>query len=129
MLINAVKELNAMAVEQAKIIQDLKEEIAALKKGTPLPETSDRGGAQLFQNIPNPYAASTVIPYYIPETSGSAKIIVYSVTGQEVYSQLVSTFGKGEIEIPGTVLSNGNYIYQLVVDGRIADKKKMVVAK
>lgn len=128
MLVNAVKELNTVVNEQQLIIGQLKEEIAALKKGAPLPETAD-GPAKLWQNAPNPYAHSTIIRYYVPETAGSAQLIVYSVNGQEVYRQELTQRGAGQIEVSNQVIASGGYIYHLVMDGKIIDGKKMIVTK
>jgi trimeric autotransporter adhesin len=121
-LVNAVQELSAELTR-------LKEEIALLKKQIPGGGLSEGSAAKLWQNAPNPYNATTAIRYYVPEEASDARITIISMTGQEVYSRQLTDKGDSQIEVSNQLLSSGTYIYQLVVDGKVVDKKKMVLSK
>jgi hypothetical protein len=125
-LVNAIKELHATYTAE---IEKLKEEIAALK-GNRSPEVADQtSAARLWQNAPNPFGTSTIIRYYVPENAGNAQIRIVSVTGQEVYARELTAKGEGEIEVSNQIVATGTYVYLLVVDGNVVDRKKMVLAK
>ena len=134
-LVNAVKELDqvvktlsSQVQEQKELIRKLQEQIIALKEGnTPHPTAAH--AARLSQNYPNPYNTSTIIPYYLPEETGTAHIRVISMAGQEVYSQELTQKGEAEIEISNQIISPGSYVYELVVDGKVISGKKMVLSK
>lgn len=121
MLINAVKELKAEN-------DQLKKELLEIKKSLDVPSSEGKPLSRLGQNYPNPYNKTTIIPYYVPENVGSAQIKILSVTGVEVYNHELSK-GEGEIEISDKLLSSGTYIYQLIIDGRTIDNKKMVLTR
>jgi trimeric autotransporter adhesin len=125
-LVNAIKEMHSTYTTE---IQKLKEEIAALK-GKPSSNLAEQeSAAKLWQNAPNPYGTSTMIRYYVPETAGSAQIRIISSTGQEVFSRELAYKGESEIEVSNQMLAVGTYIYQLIVDGKVVDHKKMILSK
>jgi trimeric autotransporter adhesin len=130
MLVNAVKEMNTKFQEKDAQIQQLQQELAELKRKAGGGSGSSEGAvASLGQNYPNPFMQSTVIPYHIPEGCTSAHLKIYSVSGQEVFSEELVQRGNGEIEISAQKLSAGSYIYQLIVDGKNVDSKKMLLPK
>ena len=129
MLVNAVKELNIQSQQKDAQILQLQQELAAIKKMLGTSDRSGDMGAHLGQNFPNPFTRSTVIPYFVPESCSSAQLKIYSLAGQEVYSAELIQRGDGRIEIPAQVLSAGNYVYQLVVEGRSVDSRKMLLSK
>jgi trimeric autotransporter adhesin len=121
-LVNAVQELSAE-------ITKLKNQIEILQKQIPGSGLSEGPVARLWQNAPNPYNATTTIRYYISEETVDARITIISMNGQEVYSEQLTEKGEGQIEVSNQFLSSGTYIYELIVDGKIIDKKKMVLSK
>jgi len=84
----------------------------------------------LYQNFPNPFNPVTKIKYDILKNS-EVSIKVYDVSGKEIYT-LVSEF-----QSPGTYekiwdasgFASGIYFYELSVDNKITDVKKMIVIK
>jgi hypothetical protein len=54
---------------------------------------------------------------------------VFSTTGVEVYSRQLTGKGAGEVQLSGHEFAPGTYVYQLVVDGRAVDSKKLVLAR
>jgi hypothetical protein len=131
-LVNSVKELDQKYAKQVESLQaenqTLKQELAQIKQA--LNRLSPEGNtsvARLDQNRPNPFNQTTLIGYFIPDNTTSAQLKIFSVTGQEVYSQELLQKGEGEVVLSKEILKAGTYLYHLVVDGKRADNKKMVV--
>lgn len=80
----------------------------------------------LNQNIPNPFAEKTTITYSLPSSVTSAQLIFYSNSGQMIKTVEIANRGKGQLNVFAGDLSNGNYSYALVVDGKVIESKKMV---
>lgn len=88
----------------------------------------DVSAVYLGQNIPNPAAGNTVIPFYLPE-SGNVTFTVVNVLGQPVYTESESRpKGDGMIELETERLSGGIYYYTMVVNGKPITKR-MIVTK
>ena len=87
----------------------------------------------LFQNNPNPFIESTKISFNLPETA-RVDLNVYNIKGQLVrslYSGVASSKtldwdGKDEI---GNNLQAGVYLYKLLVNGKTAETKKLILMK
>ena len=127
----AITKLEADLDQQATELQELKNLVSQLvatnKKDNT--QTVVVESARLGQNMPNPFKASTQIPYAIPPSSQKATIKVHGINGQLIKTILINTFGEGTIELQTTGLTNGQYTYTLVVDGRMIDTKKMNLVK
>lgn len=80
----------------------------------------------LNQNVPNPFAEQTTITYYLPESAVRAQLLFYDATGKLIKAIDVTGRGNGQVNVFADDLSNGIYSYALVVDGQVADTKKMV---
>ena len=85
--------------------------------------------ARLDQNVPNPFTQSAVISYFLPETITEAQINFYDLRGERLKSVSLNTRGAGSIEVQQNDLAAGVYTYQLVIDGKVFDAKKMILAK
>jgi hypothetical protein len=46
-----------------------------------------------------------------------------------VFSQELTRKGSGEVELSGQLFDSGTYVYQLIVDGRVVDSKKLVLTR
>ncbi|MDX2302708.1 MAG: tail fiber domain-containing protein [Microscillaceae bacterium] len=90
-------------------------------------KVEDLQEAQLFQNKPNPFDRSTVIPYYLPEGVSRATLIITDLQGKELSRQVLDKRGEGSITLQAGSLSNGLYLYTLVVDGELLDTKRMLI--
>ncbi len=90
---------------------------------------NDFSSASLQQNIPNPYNQSTTIPYTLPKTFSSARIIITSISGKTIQQVPLSHTQAGSINIQSGSWTAGVYNYSLVIDGKLIDTKKMVIAK
>jgi len=84
--------------------------------------------AKLEQNQPNPTSQSTTIKYFIPEKKSSAVIKITNANGQVIKSINLLQKSNGQVTVQTNDLINGNYFYSLIVDGKIIDTKKMVIA-
>lgn len=83
----------------------------------------------LEQNVPNPFAESTTINYYIPENIKYAQLLFSDNFGRIIKTVDIETSGAGTIKVYASNLSQGTYTYSLVVDGKVVETKKMVCVK
>ncbi len=135
-LVNAAKELKAEN-EALKASNDqlqarlgsLEQQVAQLKGLVLKDSPGNPPAARLYQNQPNPADGTTTIRYFLPGNTASALLKVFSTTGVEVYSRQLTGKGAGEVQLSGHAFAPGTYVYQLVVDGRAVDSKKLVLAR
>lgn len=86
---------------------------------------TDKSAIVLNQNVPNPFAQSTIITYSIPGTYRKAQIVFTTASGSTVKTVEV-TGNQGSLTVYADDLSSGVYTYTLVVDGRPVESKKMI---
>ncbi len=87
---------------------------------------SDRNSIVLNQNVPNPFAESTIITFTIPATVQKAQIHFYDGQGKLINSVDIVERGNGQLNVFANDLSSGFYTYSLVADGQIVSTKRMV---
>jgi hypothetical protein len=87
---------------------------------------SNRNNIVLNQNVPNPFAESTVISYSIPTTVQKAQIHFYDGQGKLINSVEIIERGNGQLNVFSSDLSTGVYTYSLVADGQVVTTKRMV---
>lgn len=80
----------------------------------------------LEQNVPNPFAEKTTINYSLPENTVKAQMLFYNSQGKLIQTVDLNQNGKGQLNVFASDLSSGVYTYTLVVDGKIAETKRMV---
>ncbi len=134
-LVNAVKEQQAIIDDNEKKISDLESKLEDLEKivttllegNAAVNEISISSDmiANLGQNIPNPHSGHTVISYSIPSDAISATMKVMDMNGQLVKSIAIDHQGEGQLNVNAEELAEGTYLYQLEVDGKVVDTKKM----
>jgi hypothetical protein len=81
----------------------------------------------LFQNQPNPFVANTVIRYYLPQNVTDASIQVSSSNGQVLKIISLLQSGNSSISIDVNQLKPGEYLYSLIIKGKLIDTKKMTI--
>ena len=137
-LVKAVQQLSDENDTLKKELNDIKMMIANMQNSTTAGSSSQQTSVQvvelsmlakLEQNVPNPFKSSTTINYFLPINKGNAFINFYSSAGALLKSQKLDAEGKGLIELKTDALPSGTYQYSLIVDGKIVDTKKMVMAK
>jgi hypothetical protein len=126
------------AIDQQEQIDELKASIKNLETALSLCCTnfsSDRNVTgevadkpALEQNAPNPFSDETTIRYYLPSNS-TAVLKVMSLDGKEMLSTPVTKTGYGEVNISGSTMAAGTYTYTLIVNGKAAESKIMVLTK
>ena len=92
------------------------------------PEAGGREwAASLEQNIPNPFANTTVIGYTLPQKFTSAQIVITDKSGKILKAANISGTGKGSLTVDASTLASGAYQYSLIDDGKLVDTKQMIV--
>lgn len=141
-LVKAVQEQQKMIEDQSKENSDLQSQVVILQNqmkellgktgvttGLNQANTLGSEGFAMEQNIPNPFNGETTVKYTLPQTVGSAKMIVYDLSGKQVASFPVTEKGSSSLTITSEKLTAGIYIYSIIADGKIVDSKRMVVAE
>jgi len=80
----------------------------------------------LNQNVPNPFAESTVISFSIPSTVRKAQLHFYDGQGKLINTVEISERGNGQVNVFANDLSTGVYTYSLVADGQVVATKRMM---
>jgi hypothetical protein len=97
------------------------------KNTTSIPvNLSDKNAIVLNQNVPNPFAESTVITYNIPSDFTKAQIIFSTTDGVVIRVIDIKEKGAGSLNVFANDLSHGMYSYTLVIDGKTIDTRKMI---
>lgn len=89
---------------------------------------SDEKTAMLFQNLPNPFDNSTIIPFRIPRECHSVTIIITASTGKIVRAIPVSC-KETQLSLEAGALAAGVYSYSLIVDGITVETRQMILSK
>jgi len=133
MLINAIKDQQNLIEIQNERISQLEEVISTTGSSDGTNRTalilSNYDLAELEQNIPNPFSGSTTINYIVPSDAQNAQISVFGTNGQLLKTLVINHVGAGALDINAQDLPSGTYSYQLIVDGRSIDSKKMAQVK
>ena len=129
LLIEAVKEQQAQIDElQALVSNEESKQTKSAQTSTSVDEEySLKTGSKLYQNAPNPFTETTVIKYEVPSLFSSANINVYNLQGSQIRSYLINEPGLSEIVIPASDLSPGQYIYNLILDGKEIESMRMIL--
>lgn len=83
------------------------------------------GQVLLYQNVPNPFSASTEIVYAVPEGIENGMICIYDLNGQLLKQYTLASLA-GKITIQGDEFDAGTYIYTLNSAGQVLASRKMV---
>jgi hypothetical protein len=85
----------------------------------------------LEQNEPNPFQGTTRVGYFLPAEAlakgGFAQLVITSVDGKELQRISLSQKGKGQVDLQTGNFAAGTYNYSLIVNGQVADTKRMIV--
>ncbi|PHN06580.1 tail fiber domain-containing protein [Flavilitoribacter nigricans] len=130
-----IDKIRAENAEQQKQIDELKaimERLLALQ-----PDEAATGSyvlpldqkARLDQNFPNPFHQNTLIRYFIPGNVQDAQIQVTSPDGKVLGTVRIAETGHGQLTIKAGTYPAGNYIYSLILDGKVQESKKMVLTR
>ncbi len=127
--IKAIQELQPTVEEQKLKIATLEDRIAKLEaalSANSIAGRNETAGASLEQNYPNPFNQITTIRYKIP-TGANAQIMIYDAKGSLVKSLRATESGQAQVN--ASELSAGSYTYTLMINGKSAGSKKMVLTR
>jgi photosystem II stability/assembly factor-like uncharacterized protein len=112
--------------------------------GTDIIHTTDGGGPvginqlsseiptdyTLYQNYPNPFNPVTSIKYNV-KSAENIKVVIYDIQGKilTVLADEKHSAGTYEVKWHSSNYSSGVYFYSLLIEGRVADTKKMILMK
>lgn len=82
----------------------------------------------MSQNSPNPFNENSQIELNIPRDAKNATIYIYDLAGKMVKSIAVDGRGKTNVVIHASALSEGMFVYSLVVDGSVFVTRRLLVA-
>lgn len=123
-------QLNAILDRLSAFYSDLQQCCLDDNSGTIKAHTGDEDKASLGQNIPNPFAESTIIQYYLPQGSRQALIRVSSLDGKAIEDiALPQNAGRAQVEFQTGSLANGTYLYSLFVNSELVATRKMMVSR
>ena len=130
---NEINNLKEQLKQQQAQIDDLKAAITSLTVSAGDLSTGKMAvslsGAWLGQNVPNPFRGTAVINYTLPGMYSSAKLLIADNGGKTIKEIRLSGKGNGSAIIDASVLAAGSYRYSLMVDGKLAGTRQMVVIK
>jgi len=125
LLVQCINELSAKVAElEGTSPRKAKAQPTAIEE-----TVSDVDMVRMDQNNPNPFSESTVIALNIPSNAQVSTIFIYDMSGKQVQSLPVSERGETNITVYATDLSAGMYIYTLVIDGKVAVTRRMILTK
>ncbi len=116
--------------EQQAENDDLRARVAtleALVKGLANSREKNIGAGTLSQNSPNPAKGITRITYTLPAGARHAQMILTDSGGKTL--KAISLNASGVADINTTSLSSGVYNYTLLIDGKLAETKKLTVVR
>ena len=85
--------------------------------------------AQLYQNAPNPFSVNTEIRYFLSAGIANANLYIYDMQGKQIKNIPVMERGEGAVQIQGSELNAGMYIYTLIADNKVVDTKRMILTE
>ena len=125
LLVQCINELSAKVAElEGTSPRKAKAQPTAIEE-----TVSDVDMVRMDQNKPNPFSESTVITLNIPSNAQVSTIFIYDMSGKQMQSLPVSERGETNITVYAADLAAGMYIYTLVIDGKVAVTRRMIVSK
>ncbi len=138
-LTNSVKELavqnDQLRADNASLkmdVSEMKKEIAVLQEKEGIMHSdvkiSQEIKASLGEIVPNPFSQKAMVSFSLPSDATDVQVQITNGAGKVVKSYAVSSDAT-QLVINANKLTAGVYQYSLVVNGRIAETKQMVVVK
>ncbi len=126
-LIHVVQQQNLQIEELKREVKDCCISEKSVEGGVNANLVMDVSKPKLYQNNPNPFTKTTEINYYLPESSKTAAIMIFDMSGILKKNIHIQKKGEGIVLINANELSAGMYYYSLVVDEKEIDTKKMIL--
>ncbi|MEO8117425.1 MAG: tail fiber domain-containing protein [Bacteroidota bacterium] len=130
-MIKGMQEQQAVIEKQQQQIDELKQTVQSMTSNQFAAGKSNIDNANtafLKQNSPNPFNQNTTVQCFVPTTAKQAQLSVYNMNGNLVKTFSLTT-GMNQVNISAGTLSSGQYTYSLMIDGKRADSKNMILTK
>jgi len=131
-LVKAVQELSLENDRMKEEINQLKAAVSKINMNngtTGIPVDAAPGAPLLGQNIPNPAAGNTIIPFRIPKNCKSASIVIAEAGSGRIVNAIPVSCSETHLAINSGMLASGSYTYSLYINGKWVDSKQMILMK
>lgn len=131
LLVQSINELSAKIEELENGNNDDDFVLMSRARGdaTDINEVDETEVLSLSQNRPNPFSESTTIEVTVPESTRTAAIFIYDMSGKQEKQISISERGKVAVSVTSEGLIPGMYLYSLIADGKVVSTKKMILTK
>ncbi len=134
-LVKSVQELSKQNEELQSELASMQSQIDAMRNVSVASSdskmeaiSSNTIGAKLYQVAPNPFSQKATITFKLPSNVSIAQLVIADATGKTVKTYSLSN-GATQQDIYANNLAAGVYHYSLVINGKIAESKQMVIMK
>jgi hypothetical protein len=124
LLVQSINELN----EKIEVLQGQSSSgrAKAAVRGTTGVNGTSISQNKLYQNTPNPFKETTTIHFTLADDARDAYICIFDMQGKMLMKQSVSV-NESSMNVNGSELGAGIYLYSLIVDGQEIDTKRMIL--
>ena len=131
LLVQSINELSAKIEELENGNNDDDFVLMSKERGnaTDINEVDETEVLSLSQNRPNPFSESTTIEVTVPESTRTAAIFIYDMSGKQEKQISISERGKVSVSVTSEGLTPGMYLYSLIADGKVVSTRKMILTK
>ena len=138
-LTRALQEEHTQRLQTEQELQDLKQRLQnieallsqnAVSSSSAMQKTLNTSAiAKLDQNAPNPFNQKSTISCVVPSNTKNAMVVIYSGNGAKVKTFNNLNPGNNRLDITANTLAGGVYTYVLLIDGKQADSRQMIITK
>lgn len=131
LLVQSINELSAKIEELENGNNDDDFVLMSRARGdaSDINEVDETEVLSLSQNRPNPFSESTTIEVTVPESTRTAAIFIYDMSGKQEKQISISERGKVSVSVTSEGLTPGMYLYSLIADGKVVSTRKMILTK
>jgi len=126
--IETLQQINQNLQQQINDLKQQVQNISVTKTDLSVNKSVSNTG-YLLQNSPNPFSSNTVIRCFLPANIHNAQLSIFSADGKPLKTYSLSNNGMNEVTVNTASLASGQYSYSLIIDGKVADTKAMVLMK
>ena len=109
-------------------VDELESEDMAMSGSTTSVSSAELTSNVLYQNSPNPCKQQTTIRFSLEANVSNAALCIFDMSGKLVMKLPISP-SMENVTIDANDLSEGIYLYSLVVNGKEVNSKRMIVIK
>jgi len=83
--------------------------------------------AELMQNRFNLFADQAIIPYFVPQAIKTARLDIFTPSGQRIKSLELPNTGAGQVTLEIGAVPTGMHAYTLALDSKIVATEQMII--